>query len=166
MCINRMSVTLLAIGFLAATGCKRSESQPKKESVEGTTKQAPITKKLQPGQNAILRVHWLGKKHVSANTNSAGLMEIWKLPESQRLEEQTVERLAVAPARWLNGASVNLTNQTEITNSVGFSLLKPLCADLVLEESYWEVWQLTNAQRQAALALRLKEERAAFWSRY
>src|SRR5260221_2583748 len=64
---------------------------PTTEAPKDRTTEAPI----------IARVHWLGKKRISAETNAAYFMTVWNLPESARLEAQTLHKLATAPLRLL-----------------------------------------------------------------
>ncbi|HVU09293.1 MAG TPA: hypothetical protein VHG89_12195 [Verrucomicrobiae bacterium] len=78
---------------------------------------------------------------------------IWQLPQSARLETQTLNKLAVAP--WLS-----LSNDIIATNALR---LRPLLNDIVQEESYFEIRQLTNQSKQMIFAIRLGEEQARYW---
>src|SRR5205823_667240 len=72
-------------------------------------------------------------------TNASAFMQIWNLPESARLEAQTLDKLSTAPWRLLKG----MTNGAASTNAqtpVGAStLLRPLLEDLIQEESFLEI---------------------------
>lgn len=106
--------------------------------------------------DTILRVHWLGKKKIAADTNSAGLMTIWKMPESVKFEAETLDKLSLAPWRWLRGE----------TNETATNLLRPLLQDLTEQESYVEVRRpvsSTNAAEEMILAVRLDDARAGLW---
>ena len=106
--------------------------------------------------DTIVRVHWLGKKKLSADTNSAGLLAIWKMPETVKFEAETLDKLSLAPWRWLRGE----------TNETATNLLRPLLQDLTEEESYVEVRRpvsSTNAAEEMILAVRLDDARAGLW---
>ena len=45
----------------------------------------------------VARIHWLGTKQISVKTNTAPLVAIWNLPESRRLERQTLDKLSLTP---------------------------------------------------------------------
>ena len=90
------------------------------------------------------RLHWLGRQQLAAETNAARFMDIWKLPESARLEAQLLNTLASA------------------TNAVA-ARLRPLLDDLVQAESYAEVRHATNQPGQLAFAIRISEARARWW---
>ena len=101
----------------------------------------------------VARVHWSGMKQLSGGTNAASLMTIWNLPESRRLERQTLDKLSLAP--W------PLLHRNLDTNAA--ALLRPLLDDLVADESYLEIRQATNQPEELVLAIRLDDQRAALW---
>jgi hypothetical protein len=83
-------------------------------------------------------------------------MKIWNLRESVKLEAQTLDKLSVAPWRFLHGE----------TNHSTTNLLRPLLDDLANEESYVEIRRATNSTNAAdemVLAIRLNNQRAALW---
>ena len=91
----------LCISLLS--GCKKSE--PPAESKPSATNAASVSNSALPTPNStppLARLHWIGKKKLAADTNSAYLMTIWNLPESAKLEAQTLNKLAIAP--WLAAA--------------------------------------------------------------
>src|SRR5215831_13327509 len=45
----------------------------------------------------VVRIHWSGLKQLSGETNAARLTAIWNLPASRRLEQQTLDKLSLAP---------------------------------------------------------------------
>jgi hypothetical protein len=96
-------------------------------------------------------------KKVAADTNSAYLMGIWNLPETQALKEQTLGKLSRAP--WLP-AELSTNPAPETAES---KLLLPLLEDLLNEESWWAVQQATNQAPQGVVAVQLTEERSAIW---
>ena len=93
-------------------------------------------------------------------------MTIWNLPESGRLETQTLDKLAL----WLAGYHPALSNYQEITNystpvtnNATASTLRPLVQDLLQEEWLLEIHQPTNQPAELALAIRLDDQRTAAW---
>jgi hypothetical protein len=101
----------------------------------------------------VARIHWVGMKQLADETNAAHPMAIWNLPESGKLERQTLDKLSLAP--W------PLLHRNLDTNAA--ALLRPLLDDLVAEESCLEVRQTTNQPGQLVLAIRLNDQRAALW---
>ena len=103
----------------------------------------------------MAHVHWLGKKRISAESNATNFMAIWNLPESVKLEAQTLDKLSTAPWRLLSVA-------TPLSNAP-VALFRPLLDDLAQEESYLEVQAATNQPGTIVLALHLDAVRAATW---
>src|SRR5262245_55304820 len=160
MFLRSFGFGLLAAAIALGSGCKKSESTEKKDTA-GTKAAAPPATAL---PDLVARVHWLGKKRLAADTNAASFLEVWNLPESAKLEAQTLDKLAVAPWHpWT-------TNQSSITNYAALvsnlppaALLRPLLDDLVQEESYLEIRQPTNQPTEMALAIRLAAPHAGLW---
>src|SRR5439155_4015541 len=80
-----------AIAMLGG-GCKKSS--PADESRTQTTAAPPSPV---PQTAPVASIHWLGKKRIAAETNAAGFMKIWNLPESAKLVTQTTDKLSTAP---------------------------------------------------------------------
>ncbi len=81
-------------------------------------------------------------------------MRAWKMPESIRLEAQTLEKLSIAPWRFLR-------NETDESSA---KLLQPLFEDMVEEETYIQVVKRdTNSQAETVIAVHLNDPRAALW---
>ena len=102
----------------------------------------------------VLRLHWVGLPVVATGTNAAHFMDVWRLPDSQALLAQTLDRLSRWPGR---GA----------TNAAAASL-RPLLNDLVSNECVLEIRASGDApfsirHSQILLAVRLSADRAAFW---
>ena len=117
--------------------------------------QAPTTVPFALTSQTVAHLHWLGKKQLAADTNSATLMRIWSEPESATLEAQTLDRLSTAPWRLLPHAAT--------TNSAAAPLLRELLEDCVQQESYLEVRAVTNQPGEFAFAIQLPAGRAAVW---
>jgi hypothetical protein len=140
-----MRLTMFAV--LAAVifcGCNKSSSRAAESAVPYAL----------AGQT-IARLHWLGKKQLAAETNSAGLMRIWNEPESARLEAQTLDKLSTAPWR--------LFPHVATTNTAAAQWLRPLLEDCVQQESYLEIRCVTNHPGELAFAIQLPAGHAALW---
>lgn len=141
---------LIAIMILA--GCGR----PAAPSSESDSKAADAsTNTLQAASEPLLKFHWIGKKRLATEANATNFMAIWNLPESARLEAQTLDKLATAPWR-LWQTNVALSNAPS-------NLLRTLLDDLVQEEVYVEATGGSNQISELVIALRLPDDRAALW---
>jgi hypothetical protein len=145
-----------ALGLVAALtaslipGCRKSPPGAG-EAAESIVATRPVE---QPGE-IIARLHWLGRKRLEADTNAAHLMSIWNLPESAALGKQSLDKLALAPWRLLKGDAA--------TNGAPTAFLRPLLDDLVREEFYLEVRNLTNRPIELVIAIHLNPDRAEAW---
>jgi len=139
---------LLSLGFLLLTvvgftGCGKTDSQPSAAKLQ--------TQNSRP----LLKFHWLGKQRLAAEANATNFMAIWSLPESAKLEAQTLDKLATAPWRlWQTNVAVS---------NAPTALLRPLLDDLVQHEIYVEASGATNHPAELVLAIRLPADRAALW---
>jgi hypothetical protein len=114
------------------------------------------------------RIHSLGLKNISADTNAANFMRIWVQPETTALATQTLDKLS----RWAAGGS----------NTASSALIRPLLEDLVYSEFYLDARfptnselrtlhselgtpnsQLLTSSSQFVLAVRLHPDRARLW---
>jgi hypothetical protein len=113
------------------SGCKKSPPEQPSQNPPAQAASQP-TAKLE----TVARIHWLGKKRIAAETNSASFMSIWNMPESQKLEAQTLDKFALAPwglpREGTNTAAIVATNPPSL-------LLRPLLEDLLQEECYLEI---------------------------
>lgn len=138
---------LLTAVFLAAVaGCSKSDPKEKAAELGASTPDAGRT---------VARLHWLGRQRLAAEGNATNFMAIWNLPESAKLEAQTLDKLSTAPWRLLSVG-------TPLANAPT-ALLRPLLDDLVKEESYLEVQATTNQPTSLDFAIRLDAARAALW---
>ena len=137
----------MAAWFLVAvTGCHKSDPESN----------APASRlPAADSEPTVARMHWLGKKRMTAESNATNFMAIWNLPESAKLEAQTLDKLSTAPWR-LFASTASLSNAPT-------ALLRPLLDDLVGEESYLEVQAATNQPDSLVLALHQDAARAALW---
>ena len=157
---------------VAGAGCKKAATPADQQPVGTTNQIAGVGTdqnsriQNQTSSSPLLRIHWLGKKRLATETNAANFMTIWNLPESDRLEAQTLDKLAL----WLAGNHPALSNYEDITNysalvatNTPASTLRPLVQDLLQEEWLLEIQQPTNQPAEVALAIRLDEQRNAAW---
>jgi len=127
-------------------GCHKSPPAPSGASAASAQNATP--------SNTILRIHWAGRRNIASDTNSADVMRIWKMPETVRLEAQTLDKLSAAPWHFLR----------EETNKFSASLLRPLLEDLIEEETCVEMASpRTNSEPEMVIAVRLNDPRAALW---
>ena len=136
--------------FTAILGCGKSSSVPA-PAPSTTTLTQPI-----PDPQVALRVHWLGRKQISADRNATNLMKIWNLPETLKLQAQTLDKFSAVPWRFLLGQ----------TNHASARLLRSLLDDVVAQECYLEVRKATNAadaSDQMVLSVHLNADRANLW---
>ncbi len=122
-------------------------------SVSGLTAQPSSAA---PATGVLARLHWLGLDRVSADTNSARFMAVWRLPQTTALVAQTLDQFS----RWPGGGATN----------AAAARLRPLLDDLVTSESWWELRAPANSQPSTlnpqlsfALAVRLPADRAGLW---
>lgn len=130
-----MAIALLAL----AGGCKKSSAPPA----------GP------PPVETVARLHWVGKHKLEADPAATNFVSIWNLPESARLQAQTLDKLALAP--WLLGRG------PAATNGAPAPLLRALLDDLVQQEACLEIRNATNLPGELVLAVRLADDRAARW---
>src|SRR5262245_38198939 len=97
----KYTVAALSVAMLLTAGCETSG--PKESAVS-----KPAEQHETPLQPVSARIHWLGKRRVATSTNSAGLVRIWREPESARLEAHIIDRLSLAPWHlWHPAADTN-----------------------------------------------------------
>jgi hypothetical protein len=147
MGIRRIGLILFATVFLLA-GCRQRQSA---ENVPSAP--PPPQKPAPPAMQTIARVDWSGIRQLSSETDAAHFMEIWNLPESQKLKQQTLDKLSLAPWRLLHR---NLDTNTA-------ALMRPLLDDMVEDECYLQIGQATNQPDELVFAIRLNDQRAALW---
>jgi len=140
----------MLILLVLSVGCKPSQANPSDSAGSPT--------------DPVFTGHWAGIKELATNTSAAGFMKIWRLPETEVLKSQTLDKLSAAPWRLAS------TNRPAITNWAGFKreyplalMLRPLLDDLVEEEWFLEGRERTDHSPEAALAIRLEPGRSGIW---
>ncbi len=152
MILRQLTIRLLVLLCLLCFGCKKSAPSNAPATNAPGSSNAPVKP---PSTAGVIRLHWLGKTRIAADTNAADLLRIWSLPESAALQEQTLKKLSAAPWRFLRNE----------TNPASTNLLHPLLQDLVDEESFLGIDQdgPSNTPVQMVLAIRLTDSRDRLW---
>jgi len=156
MCVKNLgpkAVALLCLPLIA--GCGKNES--------GNSSSSSNQKHAE--NEPVLSLRWIGMKRLSAEPSAAGFMRVWRLPESERLKAQTLDKLALAPWHILDtNSSPAVTNFAALVKqNHGAALLRPLLDDLVQNECYVEVRGAQPGASQLALAIRMDPARAGAW---
>ncbi|HVV02210.1 MAG TPA: hypothetical protein VHH88_12655, partial [Verrucomicrobiae bacterium] len=150
------TAALSSLLLLGAAGCdkKSGPTEGQQPATNAPAQAAAVSSRAE----ASLRIHWIGKQHIEADTNAAYLTSIWKAPESQKLEAEVLDKLSVAPWR------VNSTNLEEsLLAHPASRLFRPLLGDLLNDEFYLELTPRTNGPAEASLALRIAGAQAGVW---
>jgi hypothetical protein len=141
----RVYLILIAmVGF--GLGLAQSQAQPNATTASKT------------GTDLIARVHFIGGTQVLADPNSARLRQIANLPVTGELREQTLQKLATAPFRYLQAKVADKTKDNA-------ALIRPLWEDLLRAEFYLEMRGAANPVPETLLAIRLDNARAELWSK-
>lgn len=131
---------------LSLAGCGKSEPKPAPSSAPAGA----------PGElRTVARVHWLGQQRIAADPNATNLVAIWSLPESAKLADQALGRLALAPWGLQRGSTVP-TNPPS-------ALFRTALEDVLASECFLEIRGATNHLGEFSLAVRLDAARAAAW---
>jgi hypothetical protein len=137
--------TWLAAACLALTlGCKDSPGGRPEISGSPTTPQV------------IAKLHFAGESVVAGDQGGTAFKEIWNLPSTAQLRQETLDKLAAA---WAN----RLRHRTDQARPNAVSLLRPLLDDMAQAEWYLELIEHPGQTLEAVWALRLDETRTQLW---
>ena len=129
--------------LMCGIGCRRQEAGEKTSPpVEG---------------DLLASYHFVGTAALANQPNGARLREIWRMPETRRLAEQTLQKLAHAP-RTLFGERVSA-----VQDERGAALLRPMLDDLLRGESYLQVRGPANRTAEWTLLVQLPADRLKLW---
>ncbi|HWN94172.1 MAG TPA: hypothetical protein VNT99_04000 [Methylomirabilota bacterium] len=129
-------VSAVALAALVFAGCQNDFSRA-------------ITRA--PGDDLILRAHFIGSDRLLKDNSAPSLNEVWKLKSSVELRNHALDRFATLPFLWLSNAlPKDAANQA--------ALFRPLLDDALARESFVE-WH-TSA---FSLAAKLPDNRARDW---
>ncbi len=137
---------LAALLFTSGLGCRKSQSPPNTPPPAAASALSPDT---------VVRVHWQGKHALGFAGGAYYFSRLWDLPESERLQHETLDKLSTAP--WRQPADGRAgTNEFSL-------LLRPLLNDVVENESYFEIRHAVHQPEQFVFAIRLDERHAGLW---
>ena len=153
--------TVSVIACLTAVGCRKADPVPGSTPAENinTNRVAalpPVT--LTP----ILQIHWAGREKLAVDPGATNFLSICSMPESVRLQKQTLDKLASAPWRLLVDRSTNSNGVSNAATSE--TLLRPLLDDIVQRECHLEVFG-TNNRTEWLLAVNLDDLHAKVWEK-
>jgi hypothetical protein len=104
----------------------------------------------------LARVHFAGASQLAANPEAATLRSVWTLPESRKLVQETLDKLARAPEALFR------TRLDPIPGDRS-ELCRPFFEDFLSSESFAEIRLRPDKSLEWTLAVRLADERAALW---
>jgi len=108
-----------------------------------------------PGE-LLLRWRFLGQAQLAGDTNAACFRNIWVLPTTQRLVQETLRKLARAPQQLCKEALA-------APGADPGALIRPLLDDLLQAESFGECRASAGPTPEWTLAVKLDEARAERW---
>lgn len=103
----------------------------------------------------IARFHSVGFRQASPSNDATVFREIWALPASAKLRQDTLDKLAIA--------LIKAIDANKDREQRGVRLLRPLLDDLVDAEWVLEVVEHPQDLLESAVALRLDETRSRLW---
>lgn len=105
--------------------------------------------------NIVGWLHWVGLDHLRADPRAGFFLRLWDLPESRRLESQTLDKLAETPSR--------IAPPLPGTTNVPTALFRPLLDDLLRNECALEIRHVDGRHGEIGFAIRLDPQRSALW---
>ena len=132
-----------ALLFASASGCWKSEPP------------APVLAPTVLSPDTVASVHWVGKRRLELEAGAFFFCRVWSLPETARLQSQTLDRLALGLWRPLLGDAA--------AARIPAVALRPLLEDLTLAESYLEIRAATGAPPALVLAIHAGPATAGIW---
>lgn len=140
MQIRASAFAILALPvFILSSGCGKTD-------VPSNSRNHP-----ELPSEAIVSIHWAGKKCLGTNAGAFYFMRLLGLPEVKKLQTQTLDKLSAAAFR----------SPEHGTN--GPARLLPLLDDVLQEETYFEFGAETNHSSDVVFAIRLDGKRAGVW---
>jgi hypothetical protein len=141
----RKLITVSMLAALAAgSGCRKSESA----EMASTSVSSDV----------LAGYHFVGTASLASNSNASRLREVRALPETRKLEEQTLQKLAHAPKVFFGD---KITTQQD---ERGAALLRPLLDDLIRSESFLQLRGPAIQQAEWMLMAQLPPDRLKAWS--
>jgi len=141
--MRRFTVILIAAALGCGVGCRKQEATDKADQRAET--------------DLYARWHFVGTASLANNTNAVRLRELWSLPETRRLAEQTLQKLAHAP-RTFYGERIAAAEDER-----GAALLRPMLDDLLAQESCLQVRGPADKTAEWTLLVQLPADRRKVW---
>lgn len=110
-------------------------------------------------------IHWIGSRQLAADPAAAHLVQISKMPETRRVVNQTLDKLALAPFRpeFKDVDWQSTTNYPPlVARSAHARMLRPLIEDILANESHIHT-RKPGSQTEFAIAVRLDPARVTVW---
>jgi hypothetical protein len=145
--MRSITVILIASGLVCSAGCERKDAGERAGQKSG-----PVA-----GTEILVRTHFLGTESLATNTNGTRLRELWNLPNSRRLVEQTLNKLAHSPRTLYSEAVAPAQDER------GAALLRPLLDDLLRHESFLQVRGPADKRAEWTLLAHLPADRLKGW---
>jgi hypothetical protein len=146
--MKRVTLTIAAASLLLGAAYLQSNQNQARAAAAPGRDPAPVA-----------RIHSIGAGLIGRDTNGLAFQQIWALPESAELRQQTVQRLVRTLERRLAGP------ERALGEGQAAAWLQPLFTDLLTLESIIEVRTLQNGlPADWTVAVRANPERAALWS--
>jgi len=120
-----------------------------------TPGQAVAASASSQGPELIAMIHSAGLGQVGSDANGRTFKEIWSLPVSAQLRDETLSKVAVSLAASFEGQEPGSSNCV--------ALIRPLMNDLCEAEVLIEMMEHPHAVLDCVLALRLDPARAKLW---
>src|SRR4051794_38355216 len=100
MCMRQFARFLFIVlaAICGGNGCNKSVAEDKKPETTASRATLPqAASSSSPVSQTAARIHWVGIKRLAPETNATSFMEVWNMPETQKLKTQTLEKLSLAP---------------------------------------------------------------------
>ncbi len=142
-----------AVCVAVAVGCKKPSDTGRNVLEKAASEEPRVSETL---------LHWAGKNAILESRDGAYLKAVWNLPEAARLEQQTLDKIALA----LSGD----TSRADVTDSSAIlrqnaraSSLRPLLQDVYERGCSIRLTHATNQVVEFSLSLDLGQERLSSW---
>ncbi|MBI5773125.1 MAG: hypothetical protein HZA89_05190 [Verrucomicrobia bacterium] len=147
--MRNLFASLLAAALVAAPGCK-------KQDAETPARPASPPKADAAAAETWLRLHFVGWQPLAASNAAPKLQQVFALPDSKALRDETLDKLASS----LPGLLFLPTNAVTTNHA---ALLRPLLEDLGRTEMFFELRGQGGRVASWSLALQLDDTRAKLW---
>jgi hypothetical protein len=120
------------------------------------TEEAVTEKDSAEPADLLARVHFVGTRRIAADPNGLAFTELWELPASVRLEEQTVAKLSMTPFALLQRRAAPGARDYA-------ALFRPMLEDFMRSESFLEISEQGEGFPELTWSVNLNAEQARLW---